>query len=828
MEHHFISPHNKSHIITVNNFSQKIGDRSVNLSQEKAIEQVTSGVIAQQGVENFQKRPKIQESHLQITELKKQISENHILGRVEKVFITFMISMLKGLGLRQELIDPFYLKLGRHEMAVGAVIDRKIYHSVNDIQSHRSWSEKGNNINEELKLAIIPDALFLNPAELDHPSLHDDDLNAQVTSQRAAVLGLHRSSASNRYSASIGIVEAEKIEDLGIMTPYAFRNKGKTVQLVPGEVTPTSSALKNINIAHEEHLANTYVLELEGDKAVIRSGKIDTKERADDFIAIILQLHNTYGKKMRVVSQQLNSFEKEAKIIKDQHNMVAYINSQLVGKAEVVHINTPSNGWFHATRWVESYPIIGKFVKFMFRTFYEKNSFKSEELSKNLNLEGWATYVDWLTEDIKNSIQDLPSDLITTQLLAQVNKLDESNLQKKRLQDNIKAGMEFLTRLKNSQPLDDKAKAFKMTVKSDLKLSQKELKEQLAIDVQIFKSIKEIITSSGITINRLANNDENSHSENDLVPSMVKEDLYINLDAKEYEDVFGDQEDVFGDLIEESVEIQEPLANVSPDYSPGFNLLPAESSILEKISLMSDVLESQLGKKELDRGQEGMAIQMLSDKLGVTCAMNCFSGLDRTGIWHAVKLAMLTMEKKMSPVKTLELVKNWEKTTTLMNQLTAHMEEGEHLGQLFPSFSELDQDGNVIRKLTPEGYDLIDFNQYHVLRKRYGDLFPQMTIPEFTKLKENMLAVIEFRNEVLKQLITVGIPLTTISTGVMGLKWSSGIRENLIPLNFLPSHVQNENGDVVPLTKFNKKGGVEQMTKEGSLLLKKYQDLRKH
>jgi hypothetical protein len=358
--------------------------------------------------------------------------------------------------------------------------------------------------------------------------------------------------------------------------------------------------------------------------------------------------------------------------------------------------------------------------------------------------------------------------------------------------------------------LNDQAKAFKKTVKSDLKLSQKQLKEQLAIDVTIFNAIKETITHPIIPTNKLANakqdyaDDENS--EDNSVLSVIK----------------GIEEDDF--VVEEEFVTQEPLTNVYPDQSPTFSLLPAESSILEKVSLMSDVLESQLGIVELDRGQEGMAIQMLSDKLGVTCAMNCFSGLDRTGIWHAVKLAMLTMEKKMEPGKPLELVKNWEKTTNLMNQLTAHLDEGEHLGQFFwePDIAEVHEGANVI-KLTTRG-DV----QYSALKNRFGNLFPEMTIPEFTKLKENMLAVIDFRNEVLNQLITVGIPLTTISTGVMGLKWSSGYKENLIPLNFLPSHVQKENGDVVPLTKYNKKGEVEQMTKEGSLLLTKYQDLRQH
>jgi hypothetical protein len=79
---------------------------------------------------------------------------------------------------------------------------------------------------------------------------------------------------------------------------------------------------------------------------------------------------------------------------------------------------------------------------------------------------------------------------------------------------------------------------------------------------------------------------------------------------------------------------------------------------------------------------------------------------------------------------------------------------------------------------------------------------------------------------VLQNLLAVGIPITQISTGVVGFKWNTGFVENLLPLNFIPSHVKLEDGTVVRLVNSGSDGSVKGITTTGRRLLTKFQNSR--
>lgn len=481
---------------------------------------------------------------------------------------------------------------------------------------------------------------------------------------------------------------------------------------------------------------------------------------------------------MRILSQQLNSFEREAHLITNQNKMIAYINEKLEGKAEVVHINTPSNRWYHATKYVNSLWGIGTLVKGMVRTSYDANAFKSETLSKNLNVEALSTYVKWFTEDLESDIQKLKDEGIgSTKKIAQ---LEEKLKQFKKTNERIR-------KLKQFKP------------------NKEQVKEQLVKSEKILEEIQEILQSKklievGSDSDNTQQSDDEDSDELDLRAklSLVKEDSEAAKEVNSKEEV-----EIFNEI--------------KFDFS-------ISEKILEKTSLMRQFLGSQLGIKDLDRGQEGMAIQMLSDKLGVTCAINCKSGLDRTGFWHAVKLAMLSLEKseKFDAKRMLDLVTHWEETTDFINKISARQKEE----SLFNFFTDKVDDKKISTDIETIAFYGNTFGK---------DLFPvSMSSVDFSAQKKRIIDVIKFRNEVLKNLIEMGVPITTRSTGVMGLKWGSGWQENLIPLNFLPSHVkmENEKGKLIPLVKysagglFSSEGEIEGLTKEGALLLVGFSKLR--
>lgn len=253
----------------------------------------------------------------------------------------------------------------------------------------------------------------------------------------------------------------------------------------------------------------------------------------------------------------------------------------------------------------------------------------------------------------------------------------------------------------------------------------------------------------------------------------------------------------------------------------------------ETITLMKMFLGSQLDlpKKRLDRGHELMVIQLLHARLGITSAINCKSGLDRTGFLHAVKMSLEELETEGPSKAVFDLVVNWNSHTDEANL---------HKGKIL---SVMKSTGNAEKELEMShmGEDLIKSledgeagqSNTEFRKMAFGGL-PQQA-QELAKTTLHLDAqreeVERFRRMVLKNLLEIGLPITVVSTGIPGFKWHAEdvklwkinlgpILANPIPLNFLPSSIVVD-GRVVNILRYAKNGRIEGLTEEGILLLSK-------
>ena len=328
-------------------------------------------------------------------------------------------------------------------------------------------------------------------------------------------------------------------------------------------MTPTSAILGSEDASVKSHLTNIYSIKVEGkDYAVIRTGVINTMQRADELIKLLTDTHAAISIgpppktnfQMRILSQQLNSHENEGEkeMIESQHALIAYVDEKLQAKkvGEIMHINTPSNRWYTATTreyggWLRHFPfgILGK----------------GEQLSKEQNIDSWSTMVRWVAADL--GLKDVPS------------CSSESIKVQQRIQEKLARVAILETEIHK--------------IDAELENPQLPNKEQLL-------------------------------SKKQIIESNIKRHVLKIADARVY--------------------LRAQLAN---DYQYFANqstlrtlvepreLTDEDKKALQMASLMCQILGSQLGLpgKQLDRGKEGMAIQLLSGMLGVTSAMNCKSGL---------------------------------------------------------------------------------------------------------------------------------------------------------------------------------------------------------
>lgn len=201
----------------------------------------------------------------------------------------------------------------------------------------------------------------------------------------------------------------------------------------------------------------------------------------------------------------------------------------------------------------------------------------------------------------------------------------------------------------------------------------------------------------------------------------------------------------------------------------------------DKLQLFKRFLGNQLDKKEdkMERGQELLTLHLLNQKMGVVSGVNCKSGLDRTGFVFSLMMGLLQMDS----VKQMDMVNNWDRCTANLNKQIKGKENDTEA-------------------------------QYEWANQQNED-------------KEIYLAILEFRLRVFENLVRVGMPITATSTGLLGIKWEKGVRQNLVPLNFLPPMIKVEGEkDPVRIIEYDSKGEPSGLTERGHRLIVQLTDRR--
>jgi hypothetical protein len=255
----------------------------------------------------------------------------------------------------------------------------------------------------------------INAQPLYHPSLNHAGSYLSIDPEaRVSASQLERPFTEHEFAARsaknkdhfYAEVKDVDIEGVGVLTGYGFDDLG---QPQPGYVVPTSYWIGGAETKDQNHLMNVYVIRPDGEPAVIRSSKIDSKEKADEFVNLLIlirdQIRVETGNpdyQLRVTSEQLNSFdlERETSMIKDQHRWLAYANQKMEreGVGELLHLNLPANTFYFISSKLRKSGVAGK--------VFEKNVFNGEIRSKNQNLDGWGTYLRWVNQDLQVALQD--------------------------------------------------------------------------------------------------------------------------------------------------------------------------------------------------------------------------------------------------------------------------------------------------------------------------------------------------------------------------------------------------------------------------------------
>lgn len=193
------------------------------------------------------------------------------------------------------------------------------------------------------------------------------------------------------------------------------------------------------------------------------------------------------------------------------------------------------------------------------------------------------------------------------------------------------------------------------------------------------------------------------------------------------------------------------------------------NNVEPKVRLVHRLLSAQLGIKHVDRGEEGMCLFALQHLFQVNSAINCKSGLDRTGFWSGVNEAQVQY--------LAENAQNLEKTNDFI-ELCLNWDRISHTLALKESVEGLEEVENWLKELKPEAD---------------ADC-------KLMKLAHS------FREQVNKNLIENGLIVTVLSTGLIGFKWGKGFNANPIPLPFLaPIKIKQtiiEHGTAKEVTKY--------------------------
>lgn len=591
-----------------------------------------------------------------------------------------------AVGIFQRIFSPAKYKLHHQEKAAKfmAPTDQKI-------DRVRNYQVKQNGS----RFAHVPSDLLLSQELRD-----ETGLDAKIGGKEAVPDG--------------GTVVVESfVSGQHTVTGYDVRG----VDIEPGSVVPTSTRYHSDKDVGN-HLINCYMTQKAG-VGIIRTGVIDTAEKAEEFEKAARELHRQMGRKdddpVRVMSHQLNSNERESKMIKSQH---AQLLARATNKFQVGHLNAPCNRFYHHHKKWSGIPFVSDILD-------------GEKKSHEQNVEGMVIYLAWILDDLERS-----EDPEVRSLAAKLKQKDVGNILA--LQRKLGGAIIEAQNLKvKLEELEEEAKEWTSDRELGVPVDQDDWDE-------IVRKTKE--------------------AEANL--KTVMEDVT----ALRRDIIHGDGQKTG---LKELHKYLEQVLEVGLFESGRLDENPELNKASQTLHIYRRLLGAQLEVKgaKIDRNQEHLMLFALDKRLGVITAMNCKSGLDRTGFLFALFLSAMDLPED----KVLEIALNWESYSLELNGL--YKEKGYNPDLVATQLSQMGERG------------------------------------------KNLKVVFDMQQNVLQHLLKVSLPITGKSTGLIGLKYQKGISENLLPLYCIPPVVMTDDGTVKQILTYTSKGHPKGLTPEGHALI---------
>ncbi len=386
----------------------------------------------------------------------------------------------------------------------------------------------------------------------------------------------------------------------------ALRYDRESGRVIPNQVNTTSE--RSFKELEKQDLTNIYVKISDDGHISITCGVIDTKDKADAFIAAVKwaqevrTMLNLDEPPLRLSMHQLNSMGvgpgvlvAEKDLVTSQHEMALYINSKLSpdGSPVVSHTNRCLNGF----------------------TLIRGEDAKSH----SINQEGLALQMQWVFDDVKK-LKETPG------------------------YENYEEAQKAVT--ETSGKLQQKREKLRLTKEKHPELKQKLDKIEREMHALVIKG------ELGLGIQ--------NHADAEKYEKLETQARALELQISGIESLEKDIGALEKTLEKQNKELCNKLYHVWISAQDGPEKAKLELA-LRVLSSQTDMNKS-LGLQQLSSTQELACMLLLDEALHATTEINCKSGLDRTGFTRSLQTAVqMKMKKDNNLDTTLTFLLDFEK-----------------------------------------------------------------------------------------------------------------------------------------------------------------------
>jgi len=615
-----------------------------------------------------------------------------------------------------------------------------------------------------------------------------------------------------------------------------IKSEDGSLQAIEGAICPTSERALDVS----DDLNNIYIHLSDDGHLSITCGIINTKDKADQFMAAIGHALDKYKEKLsdkplRINMHQLNSMGSgpgvlvsEHALVAKQHQMVNYINQHLEKNLREKDIAFTGKGPFvsHVNRCLNGFTQIKG----------------EDEKSHPINREGVAIQMGWFIEDLQKNYEKIPK------------KLTEKN----------RTIQETIAKLQRNQGSLSIAEQYLSDHNSEYQIIKEDIENTEAEIIKINIRISDL---------SVEHKDELSNSltrRKEILNNMFFFNLYQDVESKKY----------FDQLIEGRMTIDEML-ELKPDFQKNLQgILDRRITVIERSAkeLINEIREIEARNKQVNQEVEVYknAISELKIKReSLKTDQTQGSDLDEK---NYIKFLTEESNDKKKEIKALEkqLDAELKELAVEMNKLRKDLEdEGElkelhaHMkiaSQLLAMQTEQAGKPGFLPKLTPaqelsyqllfdhvlgtvteinckSGLDRTGFTRslHNAIQQKLKDEPLEKVLDFLTGFEDRVKemdkeyqksnvwsdkykAEYAFQKAVFAELMGVALTITGRSSGPDGLKWHhdkkslNPYEKNPHPLPFIPIFIQNGDQTLVEVIEFDK-NGKRMLGKVGNALL---------